>query len=393
MSRKIDSPAQSLSLIVMVFFSFILLGTGIASAQEVPVIENGSRGSMRNAPELTEVAVAGVDGPEEAMFFRPMNAFFDSDGNLLIADAGQHAILVFDRDGVFVRKIGQEGEGPGEIRMPATSYISSAGELIVEDPANGRRSFFSLAGEFLKSEPLGMSFSSGNPVMMENGEYARPALGAVIVRSGPGGGDQAADGSSPLLEIIGADGEVRLKVGEQKTHENQMIGMMINRAAMAYAPGGHLVVAFGILNEIHVYEIATGKLERIITRRLAFSPKEPDMTMQRETVTDPNSGAQSMTMQIRPDVDPITDSIAVDPQGRIWTLTRLTTQEEADDKETEGEYEGLTRIEIFSLEGELLVTMPLDIPATMIRFDAEGDLWLVDTRATMAAYRYTVRWP
>lgn len=396
MSQRTDSPAHALSVILLVFFSFILLGTGIASAQqEVPVIENGFRGSMRNAPELTEVAVAGVDGPEDALFFTPMNAFFDPEGNLYITDAGQHAVLVYDRNGTFLRKIGGEGEGPGELRMPATSFISWAGELVIEDPGNQRRSFYSLEGEFLKSEPLGMSFSSGNPVMMENDELAKPSLGAVIMRmGGPGGGGAVAAEEPPhLFEIIDADGEIRLKVGEQKSHENQIIGMLINRASMAYVPGGHLVVAFNNINEIHIYDTATGKLERIITRRLAFSPKEPDMTMQRETLTDPNTGGQQVTMQIRPDVDPITDSIAIDPQGRIWALTRLTTRVEGEDKETEGDFEGLNRIEIFSLEGELLVTIPLEIPASMIRFDAEGDLWLIDTRATMAAYRYTVRWP
>jgi hypothetical protein len=97
-------------------------------------------------------------------------------------------------------------------------------------------------------------------------------------------------------------------------------------------------------------------------------------------------------MGIRPDVDPITNDIAIDSEGRIWALTRLTTQAEADDRETEGEYEELVRIEIFSLEGKLLVTMPLDLPASMIRFDPSGDLWLIDTMATMAAYRYSVEW-
>jgi hypothetical protein len=84
-----------------------------------------------------------------------------------------------------------------------------------------------------------------------------------------------------LLEIIGTDGEVREKVGEQKSHENQMLGILINRTSIAYARGGHLVVAFTNLNEIHVYDAASGALERIITRRLAFSPKEPDMTVDR----------------------------------------------------------------------------------------------------------------
>lgn len=394
MPQRTDSPAHALSVILLVFFSFILLGTGIASAQqEVPVIENGFRGSMRNAPELIEQAVAGTDGPEDAMFFRPMNAFFDPEGNLYITDAGQHAVLVYDRNGTFLRKIGGEGEGPGELRMPATSFISRAGELVIEDPTNGRRSFYSLEGEFLRSEPLGMSFSSGNPVMMENGEYARPALGAVIMRMSVGGAEPAEEEAPALFEIVGADGQVRLKVGTQKSHENQMIGMLVNRAAMAYVPGGRIVVGFQNINEIHVYDTDTGKLERIIRRRLAFSPKEPEMSMQRETTTDPNSGMQQLRIMARPDVDPITDSIAVDPQGRIWALTRLTTRVEGEDKETEGDFEGLNRIEIFSLEGELLATIPLEIPASIIRFDAEGDLWLIDTRATMAAYRYTVSWP
>ncbi len=392
MPRRTDSPVHGLSIIALVFFLFTLIGTGLATAQEVPVIENGSRGSMRNGPELTEETVVGVDGPEEAMFFRPMNAFFDSEGNLYIADAGQHAILVFDRNGGFLRKIGQEGEGPGELKMPATSVINREGELEVEDPANGRRSFFTLEGEFLRSEPMGPNFSGGNPTMMEDGEYARPATGAVIMRSGPGGGGMEVEKPPSLLKIYGADGEVRLEVGEQKTHENQVLGFLINGTSIAYAAGHHMIVAFNLLNEIHVYNTATGALERIIKRRLAFSPKEPDMSMQRESFTDPNTGEQQLTMQIRPDVDPITNGVAVDPEGRIWTLTRLTTQDEADDRETEGEYEGLVRIEIFSLEGELLVTVPLDIPAGMIRFDPSGDLWLVDTMATMAAYRYSVEW-
>ncbi|MFC1530250.1 6-bladed beta-propeller [Gemmatimonadota bacterium] len=391
MPRKTDSPVHGMSLIALVFFIFTLIGTGLVAAQEAPVIENGSRGSMRNGPELTEEAVVGVDGPEEAMFFRPMNAFFDSEGNLFIADAGQHAILVFDRNGRFLRKIGQEGEGPGEIRMPATSVINRGGELEVEDPANGRRSFFTLDGEFLRSEPMGPNFSGGNPVVMEDGEYARPATGAVIMRSGPGGATDEPE-VDPLLKVYDSDDQVRLNVGEQKTHENQVLGFLINGTSIAYASGNHMIVAFNLLNEIHVYDAATGNLERIITRRLAFSPKEPDMSMQREEFTDPNSGERQLTMQIRPDIDPITNDVAVDPEGRVWVLTRLTTQDEADDKETEGEYEGLVRIEIFSLDGELLTTVPLDVPAGMIRFDPSGDLWLVDTLATMAAYRYSVEW-
>jgi sugar lactone lactonase YvrE len=51
------------------------------------------------------------------------------------------------------------------------------------------------------------------------------------------------------------------------------------------------------------------------------------------------------------------------------------------------------RIEIFSLDGELLATVPLDFAPSMIAFDPFGDLWLVDTRESLSARRFEVEWP
>ena len=98
-------------------------------------------------------------------------------------------------------------------------------------------------------------------------------------------------------------------------------------------------------------------------------------------------------MEARPDTDPITRGIAVDPEGRIWVVTRLISQEAVDEKELEGESDGIARIEIFSSEGELLTTIPLDVSPSMIAFDPFGDLWMLDASSTMAAYRYEVKWP
>jgi len=389
--RNIHSPTRTILILAMTFIAFFLLGTGIAIAQKAPVIENGFRGSMRRAPTLVQKAVAGMEGSEETILFRPQHVFFDSEGNLYIADSGQFAVMVYDRDGEFKLRVGREGEGPGEFKMPAASYISWEGELVVEDPGNQRRSFFSLEGEYLRSESLGPVYMGGSPIMTVKGEYARPGQGNVIMRINVGGGGEAED-EPGLLEVIDSGGDVRLKIGSRKTHEERMIGMLLNRISLTYVPPDHLVAGFENVNEIHIYSRNSGELERIITRRLAFNPKEPRMSMQTETSTGPEGG-QYTRVVARPDTDPITEHLTVDPEGRIWVLTRLTTSAVADEQETEGDLSGLTRIEVFSLEGELLTTIPLDIFPSRIAFDPFGDLWLLDTRVSIAAYRYEVRWP
>lgn len=388
-NRYRASTTQALLAIAAAYF---LLGIGIAQGQqEVPVIENGARGSMRNGPTLVEKAVAGLDGPEESLFFRPVNLLFDAEGDIYVTDSGQHAILVYGREGKFKFRIGREGDGPGEFRMPAVSYFSWEGELVVEDAGNMRRSFFSMSGEFLRSENLGPVFMAGSPIQTVAGEYVRAGQGAVIIRMTMGGSDEEPE-EPGLIEIIDSEGNVKLKIGTRKEHEDQMIGMLINRVSMDYSPPNHIVVCFQNSNEIHVYNKSTGALERIITRQLSFNPKEPNMELKTERTTDASGGVSIMS-RLLPDVDPIADDMAVDKEGRIWVLTHLMTSEESGEKEADGEFEGLMRLEVFSMEGELLSTIPLDIAPSMITFDPFGDMWLVDARGSLSAIRYEVVWP
>ena len=389
-NRNRTSTTQAL---LAIFAAYFLLGIGIAQAQqEAPVIENGARGSMRNGPSLVEKAVVGLDGPEESLLFRPVNILFDAEGDIYVADSGQHAILIFSRDGKYKSRIGREGDGPGEFRMPVVSYFSWEGELVVEDPGNGRRSFFSMSGEFLRSESLGPIFMGGSPIPTVAGEYVRPGQGAVIMRMTMGDGSEDEPEEPGLIEVIDNEGNVKLKIGTRKEHEDRMIGIIVNRVSMDYSPPNHVVVCFQNANEIHVYNKSTGALERIITRRLSFNPKEPNMEMKTERTTDANGGVSIMA-RLLPDVDPIADDMAVDLEGRIWVLTHLMTSEKSGEKEADGEFEGLMRLEVFSMEGELLSTIPLDIAASMIAFDPSGDLWLIDTRGSLSGIRYEVVWP
>jgi hypothetical protein len=84
----------------------------------VSIAENAGRhvaDTLAWVIDTTEVVRIGmVEGPEEYVFGRLGGMLVTADGHILIADALTHDLRVFDVTGKFVRKVGREGEGPGE---------------------------------------------------------------------------------------------------------------------------------------------------------------------------------------------------------------------------------------------------------------------------------------
>lgn len=81
---------------------------------------------------------------------RPMSANLSLDGReLFVADAGNHRINVYNREGGLVRTIGAPGLGAGELRYPYDVVMGPDGSVFVAEFGNSRISRFSREGEFL----------------------------------------------------------------------------------------------------------------------------------------------------------------------------------------------------------------------------------------------------
>jgi hypothetical protein len=76
---------------------------------------------------------------------------FDGSDNLYVLDAGNHRVLVFDARGGFVRAIGKQGGGPGELQAPAALAVLSDGTIAVADLGRGAFSLFSPQGAFVRN--------------------------------------------------------------------------------------------------------------------------------------------------------------------------------------------------------------------------------------------------
>ncbi len=109
--------------------------------------------------EVVEDLVIGDDASNpDQVFYRASGVAADDVGTIYVLDSGSHRIQVFDAEGGYLRTLGQEGQGPGELATPSNLVIG-AGQVILK--AESRRlSVWTLAGEHIRDTQLLRSLTS-----------------------------------------------------------------------------------------------------------------------------------------------------------------------------------------------------------------------------------------
>lgn len=89
------------------------------------------------------------DLPENIDFTNPSRIALNSKNELFVTDTRAHNIKVFTAEGKFLKIIGQEGKGPGDLNRPSC-IIFNGKYIIVWELGNYRFSLFSEDGEFIR---------------------------------------------------------------------------------------------------------------------------------------------------------------------------------------------------------------------------------------------------
>lgn len=173
-------------------------------------------------PEMQEVfSVGGAMAVAEHELFGDIDGrtqlAFDGGGNLYVFDRRNSRVVVFDREGGFVREFGTEGDGPDEWRSPFSMTVFRDGRVLVGDL--GHRVFhdYSPDGERVGSIPMG--FDGGSITL--GGLVPDPRGGAVYTGEGLGGTVmmmRSNDGGPGSVEEPGRTIE-RWKLGEELEKE------------------------------------------------------------------------------------------------------------------------------------------------------------------------------
>jgi len=114
-----------------------------------------------NQPKFT----FGSFGNGNGQFNGSFGTTTDSTGNILVCDAGNNRIQIFDSEGKFISKFGSKGNGNGQFDKPWGITINSKGNIIVSEFNNNRIQIFDSNGKFISK--FG---SKGN----ENGQFNGP---------------------------------------------------------------------------------------------------------------------------------------------------------------------------------------------------------------------------
>jgi len=80
----------------------------------------------------------GEQGADPGQFDRPYGVCVDGDGNLYVADFGNHRIQVFSPSGKLLYMMGKRGSGDGELDCPLGVAVDGKGAVYVLDWGNNR---------------------------------------------------------------------------------------------------------------------------------------------------------------------------------------------------------------------------------------------------------------
>ena len=83
---------------------------------------------------------------------QPHGIAVNSNGLITVADVKRHCVLIYDKEGTFVRKLGCNGSNPGQFNIPSGVTYLNDDEILVADQLNHRIQQFNVqTGNFVKS--------------------------------------------------------------------------------------------------------------------------------------------------------------------------------------------------------------------------------------------------
>ena len=148
---------------IVCFMLFAFMAPLSASAQakwKGTVVKEGNVTIVKNPKEpiyktpilelKEDLSLSGPDAQGDYAFGKIRTFLVDDAGAFYVLDQQNSNVKVFDSSGKYLRTIGRQGQGPGELESPrALSINRAAGELAILQPSR-RMSFFKLDGTFLR---------------------------------------------------------------------------------------------------------------------------------------------------------------------------------------------------------------------------------------------------
>ena len=233
----------------------------------VRTVHLGSLNAL-SATRITPDLVASTREQGIELFNATMALFLDG-GGLAVANAGAMEVLLLTGDGSLARRVGGQGEGPGEF-MAVTSLIKTPAGFLVYDARLGRINEFTEEGDFVTSAALSSQSRVADlkPLARSPGGEMLAILGALRVFSDR---DEVRRDITPLLVFRGSDAAPdTLELLPAKEWSYSVTEIMSFRNETAF---GRDAVAFGfedraIIGDTDSLDLSVRLADGRVTRRI-----------------------------------------------------------------------------------------------------------------------------
>jgi len=342
--KKIKKTAlATIGSILILMSSFYASAQKIKTEDGVKTIINGKKPNPpKNVPTemtLTEEISLGESGIEEEMFSENIFIAVDDKQNIYVTDMKLNNIKVFDHSGDYVRTIGKQGQGPGELNMPTGIQITPEGELMVEEVLNRRLSFFTPEGKFLRSTSTADKTSLTGLIIGPKGNMVGREL--VLEENKIWWAIKKFD--KDLTELLTVD---QVEFPNPLQGKINLFDLMI---VFDIDQDGNII--YGISKEYEIkYLSPDGKHIKSITKK--FDPtKITDEDKEEILERMPETGQINLKERIEfPKYYPAFQNFTIDEKGQIFVRTF-----------EKGKKEGEYIIDIFDSEGYFISQMPLKL--------------------------------
>ncbi len=303
--------------------------------------------------DLEKNLTLGSENDEDYLFYRVWDVKADNQGNIYVLDSGATRIQKYDKNGKYLRTIGRQGQGPGELERPIILSLDKSNNLYVGEMV--KIHMFSPEGEFVKMTTIPFFFMNFAP----DGEGNFVVTGRITI-----------EGAQNLgVLILDSDGEMRKKIAEFPGLPKHETGMTISHdysPEITFSSITDKGFIYGYNMDYKLY-IADWSGKNVII----FEKDQPSQTISRKEKNKIINDVQKNTaetglgwskslvekMANLPRHRPFFDRIRVDDEGRIYIRQRKSVLDE----------NGEMVFDIFGNDGYYLYTTKLPFVPISIR--------------------------
>lgn len=347
----------------LVFLSVILLACRPTESPHAPITEFNTVGdvvyvsnpvgyrptlSWSAGEPILEIGSALGEGVQS--FGSIGGVAIDEHRRIYVGDSQALQVRVFDRDGEYLFSFGRQGQGPGEFENIDAIRIGPAGEVLVRDVNQGRVSFFTAAGDFLRQIRLDRAYFqfAARPTLWASDDGRVFDWLRVGITPGMDSTGMAVYNASGALDTIIVTSVAQPKMIMVRRGNLPVASLpvpMTPVAATAVDRSGRIIAGFGDDYKIDVLD-ASGTLLRRMTREVKQVSTPPwlvDSVTARVDRLKEMAGGGDIDRYELPEHRPAFTSILVDDFDHWWVARdgdRVTLPTRYDIFDPDGRYLG-----------------------------------------------------